>query len=284
MIHCFRAYFIVFVLLGGCTLQPPPEPDVFKTNGQLKPTQRPYVIKGKDYYPQDHYEYDEVGIASWYGPGFHGKKTSTGVYFDTNKLTAAHNTLPLPCVVRVTNLENGRVIEVEVNDRGPFAHDRIIDLSRRAAQMLGFINKGLAQVRVECLPHESRVLNQLRREEASSRKKYKKQSKNLKTPHKKEKIHGMIDPTFHLDSENSRKVQHPFFVEVALCANPAEAKRKAQKISKFAPPRITLIRTKQKSVYRVTAGPFKTVKEAEIMIKRMKKEGEAKARLHKPSS
>ena len=100
--------------------------------------------------------YIETGIASWYGPNFHGKYTANGEIFDQNLITAAHRTLPLPSVVQVTNLENGRTISMRVNDRGPFAKNRIIDISRRGAQLLGFKEKGTAKVKVKILPDESR--------------------------------------------------------------------------------------------------------------------------------
>lgn len=114
-----------------------------------------YQIQGVWYYPKEEWDYSETGIASWYGPGFHGKQTANGEMFDENALTAAHRTLPMPSIVRVTNLDNGRAIVVRVNDRGPFAHGRIIDLSRRSAQLLGFMNKGTAKVRVELMEPES---------------------------------------------------------------------------------------------------------------------------------
>jgi rare lipoprotein A len=121
---------------------------------------RPYEIKGVTYHPQKHYNYSEVGIASFYGGGdvFHGRKTSNGEVFDMNRLSAAHKTVPIPCVVLVTNLENGRSIKLKINDRGPFIDGRIIDVSRKAARMLGFENKGLAKVRVETLVQDSIIL------------------------------------------------------------------------------------------------------------------------------
>jgi len=118
----------------------------------------PYAINSVWYYPQVDYGYVETGIASWYGPNFHNKDTANGEIFDQNAITAAHRTLPMPSVVRVTNLENGRALVVRINDRGPFAHGRIIDLSRRSAQLLGFQRQGTAKVRVEILPEESRHL------------------------------------------------------------------------------------------------------------------------------
>ena len=118
----------------------------------------PYQIKSVWYYPAEDYEYAETGIASWYGPNFHGKKTANGEIYNQNDLTAAHRTLPLPSAVRVTNLENGRSIVLRINDRGPFAHSRIIDVSRRGAQLLGFERNGTAKVQVDILEVESRQL------------------------------------------------------------------------------------------------------------------------------
>jgi rare lipoprotein A len=93
-----------------------------------------------------------VGKASWYGPGFVGRKTASGEVFDDAKLTAAHRSLPLGSKAEVTHLENGKSVRVEINDRGPFSQDRIIDLSRAAARALGMIDEGVARVRVEPVP------------------------------------------------------------------------------------------------------------------------------------
>jgi len=119
---------------------------------------KPYQIKGTWYYPAEDYTYDETGIASWYGTKFHGRETANGEIFDMNLLSAAHRTLPMPSFVRVTNLESGRSLNLRVNDRGPFARGRIIDLSRRAAQLLGYEGKGTARVRVQILARESRSI------------------------------------------------------------------------------------------------------------------------------
>lgn len=128
-----------------------------KSEGYYK-VGNPYQIGDIWYYPHVNYEYDETGIASWYGPNFDGKPTANGEVFDMNELTAAHRTLPLPSLVEVTNLENGRKIRLRVNDRGPFAKGRIIDISRQGSQLLGFHINGTAKVRVKILAPESRQL------------------------------------------------------------------------------------------------------------------------------
>src|SRR3954449_12495405 len=115
----------------------------------------PYQVNGVWYYPRVDYDYDETGTASWYGEAFNGRPTANGEVFDLNQVSAAHKTLQLPSVAEVTNLQNGRAVKVRINDRGPFAGDRIIDLSRRAAQLLGFERAGTAPVRVRIIKDES---------------------------------------------------------------------------------------------------------------------------------
>jgi rare lipoprotein A len=108
-----------------------------------------YRVAGKTYIPRDNPRYAETGLASWYGAAFHGRLTANGEIYDVNGLTAAHPTLPLPSYVRVTNLGNGRSLTVRVNDRGPFAHGRIIDVSATVAERLDFKRAGTARVKVE---------------------------------------------------------------------------------------------------------------------------------------
>jgi rare lipoprotein A len=109
----------------------------------------PYVIGGRTYVPQENSRYRAEGSASWYGADFHGRLTANGEVYDMRSISAAHPTLPLPCYVRVTNLENRRSLVVRVNDRGPYHGNRVIDLSARAAKLLGFYDRGTANVRVE---------------------------------------------------------------------------------------------------------------------------------------
>ncbi len=154
--------FIVLSLCGlvaACASAPVPRDSNIDTAAKGRQTAAggiykigtPYKIEDLWYYPQEDVNYDNQGVASWYGPKFDGKRTANGEIFDMNLLTAAHPTLPMPVRARVTNLENGRSVVVRINDRGPFAKDREIDMSRRAAEVLGFKEAGTARVRVQYL-------------------------------------------------------------------------------------------------------------------------------------
>jgi rare lipoprotein A len=138
------------LLLNACggTVGPASSPGGTPIVGHYKVGQ-PYQIKGRWYRPEYDPNYSKVGTASWYGAAFHGLPTANGEVFDKEQISAAHPTLPLPSIVRVTNLENGRSLELRVNDRGPFIGDRLIDLSEAAARELGYDDKGLARVRVD---------------------------------------------------------------------------------------------------------------------------------------
>ncbi|ALN41408.1 RlpA-like protein [Rickettsia rhipicephali] len=117
-----------------------------------------YKIKGKTYKPHNPKSFTETGYASWYGgrkDSFHGKKTANGDRFNRNLLTAAHKTLPLPCLVKVTNKANNKAVILMVNDRGPFKKNRIIDVSQKAAEILAFKNQGITKVKIEYLPNET---------------------------------------------------------------------------------------------------------------------------------
>src|SRR5579885_2061201 len=131
--------------LAACTTAPPTPPGV--------KVGKPYTVGNQTYYPEYEPHYDRIGMASWYGPGFHGGKTANGERFDQNDLTAASPTLPMPSLVRVTNLSNGKSAIVRINDRGPCKDNRLIDLSRGSARALGIT--GLQRVRVQYLKDET---------------------------------------------------------------------------------------------------------------------------------
>ncbi len=122
--------------------------EIPKGNGRYR-VGNPYVVAGVRYVPREDPQYRAEGVASWYGDAFHGRLTANGEIFDMRSITAAHPTLPLPSYVRVTNLSNGRSLVVRVNDRGPFHANRVIDVSSRAADLLGFKHHGTARVKVE---------------------------------------------------------------------------------------------------------------------------------------
>ena len=143
------------LLLSACGFAPAPS-FLARTPHPTYKIGAPYVVNGVTYYPHVDYAYDRVGVASWYGEQFQGRYTANGEVFDLNAITAAHTTLPLPSIVEVVNLQNNRAIHVRVNDRGPFVDGRLIDLSRRAAQLLGFERNGTTLVRVRVLKDESR--------------------------------------------------------------------------------------------------------------------------------
>jgi rare lipoprotein A len=160
-------YALTTVILASCSYYKATPHHTSK--GAYYKVGTPYKINGELYTPREQPNYDEVGIASWYGPTFHGKLTANGDIFDENALTAAHKTLPLPSVVRVTNLQNGRSLIVTVNDRGPFSKGRIIDVSKHTAKILGFKEKGTAKVRVQFLPGQTaKIVSTLPRAPQSS--------------------------------------------------------------------------------------------------------------------
>lgn len=144
------------------TMQPIPDPPAGRRGGGrrgfdraewervngVNGTLRPYTVAGTTYRPRHQPDYQEEGVATWYGPGFHGRRTASGETFDQNGLSVAHRTLPMGSMVEVTNLDNGRSARLRVNDRGPFAHSRILDVSRGGARELGFLERGSARVRV----------------------------------------------------------------------------------------------------------------------------------------
>ena len=225
----------------------------------------PYKINGKWYYPAIDYDYDEVGYASWYGPGFHGKKTANGEIFNQNKISAAHRTLPLPSIVKVTNLENGKVLSfVRVNDRGPFARNRILDLSKEAAKKLGFLNKGVTKVRVEILEDESRKFsNELIKstKKAKSAKVQNIEKKNLTPPvddlnneekeNKTKKVKSETDDNFILKDNK-------IAIQVGAFTDHRNAKSLIDKLSEFKA-YIKREFVENTYIYRVRIGPLKNI-------------------------
>src|SRR5690606_10060006 len=149
---------LALMLAGACASKH--TPGSVASRGTYK-VGKPYSIDGITYVPMEEFRHVETGVASWYGPGFHGKNTANGEIYDQHDRTAAHRTLQMPSVLRATNREYGQSTVVRVNDRGPFARSRIIDLSRVAAEELGMTRNGTARVRIDQLEAESQAVKQI---------------------------------------------------------------------------------------------------------------------------
>ena len=233
----------------------------------------PYKINGKWYYPAIDYDYEEIGIASWYGPGFHGKKTANGEIFNQNKISAAHRTLPMPSIVKVTNLDNGLVLQrVRINDRGPFAGNRIIDLSKKAAEELGFVNSGTARVKVEILEDESRkhaIENsdkKVRKVESAKVQKIKKvnikdSSINSDLINNSEEIE-VKKTNKEVLSINPIFKNKPLAIQVGAFTDRRNAKTLSEKLSEFKA-YIERIFVNNQYLYRVRIGPINDIGVAE---------------------
>ncbi len=239
-------------------------------DGPIYKVGNPYKINGKWYYPAVDYQYDEVGIASWYGPGFHGKTTANGEVFDQNKISAAHRTLPMPSVVKVTNLENGLVLEkVRINDRGPFARNRIIDLSKKAAEELGFIKNGVAKVRVEILEDESRKYvstDQKNNYVAEAAEVTEISKKNLlSSSERKEKV---VEKKTEENLENSILTNKELLIQVGAFTDHRNAKTLSEKLSEFKA-YINRVFINNKYLYRVRIGPINNLDLANDMKRKL---------------
>jgi len=201
---------------------------------------KPYKIDGVWYFPREDWSYDEIGHESWYGEDFHGKKTANGEVFDMDKISAAHRTLPLPCLVRVTNMANGMSTIIRVNDRGPFVNNRILDLSRAAARLLRISKYGSATVRVQVLSKESQML----REEmlAKQNKKLMKSGKRVSVQQAEEervdneqraKVRGFFSKLLEPDAESVARKKDPkgvYVVQAASFSDLDDAQRLAYRI------------------------------------------------------
>jgi len=220
-------------------------------NGGYVKTGKPYKVMGQWYYPMASAAgYDKTGVASWYGKKFHGKKTANGERYDMHTMSAAHKTLPMPSMVRVTNLDNGRSVVVRVNDRGPFVKSRIIDLSYAAARALGYDKKGTAHVRVQTLDGNTNIAR-------NSPPVVAKPIRNI----------------------SSRVVRTPvsthdgsIYVQLGAFSAHSNADQLRQElVDSF--PSIRIQHRSQPDLYRVRIGPFSEVSETENIIISLQKQG-----------
>jgi len=260
----------------------------------------PYQIEGTWYYPAVDYEYKETGIASWYGAKFHGRYTANGAIYDMNALTAAHRTLPMPSFVRVTNLTNGRSMILKINDRGPFARNRIIDISRRGAKLLGFQKAGTARVRVEILADKSRAIaNNIKGRSQLAKGDTPITVDRLPKPDVKTEIlslppggqvsAGRVQPSIEKlssQSQNNRDVANSFqlsstdqkivsvkpiletklYVQAGAFKRFDNANQVRARLSTTGPTKISSVLVNGQDLYRVRVGPFTHVTEADKIL------------------
>lgn len=223
---------------------------------------KPYKVGGVWYKPQEDPFYDRVGNASWYGRDFHGRSTANGERFDMNKLTAAHTTLPMPSHVRVTNLSNGRSLVLRVNDRGPFAKGRIIDVSRRAAQLLGFEKKGVERVRVQAVSADGRILGKPGR----------KPRRTAAAPPAR--------PSLAAGSTNPNPAAAgPVFVQIGSFQSSDNAMQLVPRLKGLGPVLIQSAVVNDQAVFRLRIGPFTSSERALETLRKVRKRGFYEARI-----
>ena len=256
------------------------------TNVDEKPKYKvgnPYKINGQWFYPAVDYNYDEVGIASWYGPNFHGKKTANGEIFNQNEISAAHKTLPIPSIVTVTNLENNKILEIRINDRGPFVRGRIIDLSKKAAEVLGVLKNGTAKVRVKINEEKSRKIamdyenyKSFVTKAGISEKIEKKSIDNEDIKLNNEIIIKSKNLTNSLDNvhknKNSTITNNQILVQVGAFSDIRNANNLVKKLSNFKA-YIKREFINDKYFYRVRIGPLSDKSFAEKVIQKLNLEG-----------
>ncbi len=233
---------VIVISLTSCGLLPSKKPQP-PSSMPSPPTSKPYCVFGKCYFPLASAEgYVEEGLASWYGPNFHGKRTSSGEIFDMNDMTAAHKILPLGTYVKVTRLDTNQWIIVRINDRGPFVNDRVIDLSKRAAEALGIVGKGLARVRIEAL--QSAELRQYA------------QNQYIWVPKP-------MPPIW----------KGKFEIQLAAFENPQNAQRFSKTLSRrYANVSVVPFYNREKLFYRVRIGTFEDLHKAQSVLESIRKE------------
>lgn len=273
----------------------------------------PYKVQGQTYYPQEKYDLVQTGIASWYGPGFHGKRTANGEKFDKRELTAAHKTLQMPSLIRVTNLDNGRSLILRVNDRGPFSRGRILDVSERGAELLGFKGRGTAKVRVEVLEAESRQLASMARAGQDTRgyeiavnrgtmprptavasaqqagvtprqpimKPEPIQTVSLDHAPPIGKVEGHVsdDGRFMPDQvvQQMPVTKTNIYVQAGAFSNEANANALSQRLGAFGPSHVYLANVNGRPLYRVRLGPYPDVAPADTALARVVSSGSSDA-------
>jgi rare lipoprotein A len=267
---------------------------------------KPYQIDGVTYVPQEEFNHVETGVASWYGPGFHGKATANGEQYNQEDHTAAHRTLQMPAIVRVTNLDNGRSTIVRVNDRGPYARSRVIDLSRAAAQDLDIVRNGTARVRLDQLAAESRAVKEVAMSGGGASEQQAAVAQvasgqraapaapppqPIANPPPAQEVMVRAEPpqvaaasakggpTIASIASGSSQSAGSFYVQTGAFSTMNNAARQRDLISSYGSTEIFQASAGGHEVYRVRVGPYTTPDAAGIVADRLKRSGYGEARV-----
>ncbi len=291
---------VAVLAVASCATEPTQQLGRYKVGS-------PYQIGGVWYYPKEDAFYDETGVASWYGSDFHGKSTANGERYDMNTLTAAHRTLPLPSVVRVTNLDNGRSLRLRVNDRGPYAHGRIIDVSSKASQLLGFQNRGTARVRVQyegrgvvgaMAPADDDDISSVKPGDVRAAPRGQIASTPLAPPPGASGSNPIVidtgppiasQPAIATDANLvetdgvvttvSVPTNTQLWIQVGAFVTRGNADRLSQKLATIGPSQVSRILQNGRPLHRVRFGPFATVEEADLMLDKVISSGQNGAQI-----
>ena len=275
-------FFITFlILIQGCTSSIEVAANLGKKylipKEEKKRIQKPiykigkkYNVGGKYYFPKKDLNYNKTGIASWYGPKFHGKLTANGEIYNQYALTAAHKTLPLPSAVKVTNLKNNKSIVLRINDRGPFVNDRIIDLSSKAADILDLKKEGTGLVRVQILKEKSLYLEKLAKQGSFPEINDLKETElpNISIPSKvavkikDTKNQKIVTKKINYNLKNLNK-EYKIYIKLASFSSKKNAEIMKKKVSYIDKVKIYKIYKMNKTLYQVKAGPFLSVEKVD---------------------
>ena len=254
----------------------------------------PYQIAGKWYYPERDLRYDNTGIASWYGDQFAGKLTANGEIFDPELVSAAHKTLPMPSVVRVTNLDNGKSLVVRINDRGPYVTGRIIDMSRAGARLLWFKDDGIARVRVQLLTEQTLRLEKLAKEGqfplltdnydpsvpqtvAASKPSVSLRAKTTRALAQKPKSSSsavdLLASSRGINVLETSPVETDIWVQIGAFHSETNAQNLINKFSELSSGNIFQISKDGRILYRARLGPLSSVNEADKLLHKILQRG-----------
>ena len=284
-------FIILLILIQGCTSSIEVAANLGKKyiipKEEKKIIQKPiykigkkYKIGGRYYYPKKNLSYNKTGIASWYGPKFHGKLTANGEIYNQYALTAAHKTLPLPSAVKVTNLKNNKSIVLRINDRGPFVNDRIIDLSSKAADILEIKREGTGLVRVQILKEKSLLLEKFAKQGSFPEIADLKETElpNIKIPSKVKveikdtKYQKIVTKKINYNLKNLNK-EYKIYIKLASFSSNKNAEIMKKKVSYIDKVKIYKIFKMNKILYQVKAGPFLNVEKVDELYSLLSQQG-----------